>query len=64
MTGWRLGLVAGLTALLVALAVWQVLRERRISACLGAGGIWNGAASRCDAPRPGPILERDGLRRG
>lgn len=49
-------------ALLVAVALagllaWQQLRERRLIACLDAGGLWNG--SHCE---PGP--RRTILRRG
>lgn len=64
MSRQRLAIVAVLTALLVALALWQGLREHRVMSCLAQGGQWNGAQSRCEPGRPGPILERDGLRRG
>ena len=44
-------------AVLAGLLLWQQLRERRVVACLDAGGHWNG--SRCE---PGP--RRTILRRG
>lgn len=47
----------GAVAALGCLLVWQQLRERRMIACLDAGGAWNG--SHCE---PGP--RRTILRRG
>ena len=53
-------LVMGLVALiLLSLVGWQYHRLKRIEACIAEGKVWNGPQSRCDPPRPGPILERD-----
>jgi hypothetical protein len=61
MTRWIAA--AAMLATLGALLIWQWSRERQIAACHQAGGIWNGAQSRCQ-PAPGrPLLRRD-LERG
>ena len=60
----RRNVVAALAVvMLVALLMWQSHRERLVRSCIELGGVWDGAASRCDF-RPGRILMRPGLQRG
>ncbi len=52
--------IAGVVAVvLLGLFFWQRQRHALIEACNGAGGLWNGASSKC-MPLPGaPVLQRD-----
>jgi hypothetical protein len=61
MTGrWR---VVSLTIVaLVGLFAWQWSRDRKISECVDANGVWDGVRSICVPARGGPIIMRD-LRR-
>lgn len=53
-------LIAAVTvATLAVLLTWQTHRQRLIEGCTTAGGVWNGAASRCEKPPRSPILQRD-----
>ncbi len=55
----RLVIMGVVASALVGLMAWQFHRLGRIEACLAEGKAWNGPASRCEAPHPGVILERD-----
>lgn len=46
-------------AALAGLFIWQWSRERRIQACVAAGGVWDGPQSRCLQSPPSPILRRN-----
>lgn len=58
MTRQRWIAAAVLVAVLAGLVAWQKHRERLMQACLSQGRTWNGAQTRCEAPRMGPILKR------
>lgn len=49
-------------AALAALLAWQYALERRVTACLAGGGLWNGPHARCD-PGPGPTILKRGIER-
>jgi hypothetical protein len=51
--------VVGILVVLGALFTWQYMRERQVTACVNAGGRWNGPKSLCEPARPGLILQRD-----
>jgi hypothetical protein len=52
--------IAGvMVAALLLLVGWQIQRQRAITVCDEAGGIWDGANSRCLPKPPSPILQRD-----
>ncbi|HEX5599593.1 MAG TPA: hypothetical protein VFX46_03055 [Hyphomicrobiaceae bacterium] len=59
MTRARWAIVIGVTALLVALLVWQQERQREVQRCIDSGGIWDGPTSRCVPDPARPILQRD-----
>lgn len=59
MTRARWAIVIAVTALLVALLVWQQLRQREVQRCLDAGGMWGGPNSRCIPDPARLILQRD-----
>ena len=59
MSRTRLIVMAIISVALLGLMGWQYHRLGRIEACIADGKAWNGKASRCDAPNPGVILERD-----
>lgn len=59
MSRTRLIIMGVVTLALLSLMSWQFARLKRVEACIADGKIWNGPHSRCDEPRPGPILERD-----
>lgn len=53
-------IIAGvISAALVALLAWQLVRERAMDACIAQGGVWDGRNSRCRPPPPRPIIQRD-----
>jgi hypothetical protein len=52
-----------MTLIVAALMAWQIMRERRIAACVAAGQIWDGPSSSCQPVRPAPIVQRDNLKR-
>ncbi len=53
----RMTVMGVVTAALIGLMGWQYYRIGRVEACLAAGMVWNGPASRCDSLSP-IILER------
>nr|PZN84673.1 MAG: hypothetical protein DIU57_08100 [Pseudomonadota bacterium] len=59
MTRARWAVVIAVTALLVALLVWQQMRQREVQRCLDSGGMWDGPNSRCVPDPARPILQRD-----
>ncbi|MBS0242398.1 MAG: hypothetical protein JSS20_09490 [Proteobacteria bacterium] len=58
MTQQRLILAGAIALGLIGLMLWQRHREHLMQACLEQGRTWNGPVSRCEEPRPGPILKR------
>ena len=59
MTRTRWAIAIGVTALLIALLVWQRTRQREVQRCIDSGGIWDGPNSRCVPDPARPILQRD-----
>jgi hypothetical protein len=51
-------MAAVLVLLVAVLLAWQSYRERLLGDCNAAGGIWDGARSRC-IPAPPIIIQRD-----
>jgi len=58
-TRTRWAIAIGVTALLIALLVWQQTRQREVQRCIDSGGIWDGPNSRCVPDPARPILQRD-----
>jgi hypothetical protein len=63
MSQTRIAIAVLMTLIVGGLMAWQIVRERRIAACIAAGQVWNGPTSSCQPARPAPILQRDNLKR-
>lgn len=56
----RLTIAVVVILILAALLGWQNSRYRMVDRCIGEGGFWDGASSRCrDIPPPRIYIERD-----
>ena len=55
----RVRIAIAATAVLGLLLLWNLQRERLVGACRQSGGVWIGAASRCELAPGRPLLQRD-----